>query len=298
MSLKAAFETGEDDATLDFASTDAQWKRIASTVIGGGLVAIGLKKRSVSGSVATIAGGWLLYRGLTGTQRTASKRETSVVSDSGDAIETEVDSEAGIDSDTDIDADMTPDRVPDTATGGGSSSIVARIRSKMNTDPPRVERSITVGKSPEELYELWLEPGTLEQLMGQEDGMVAVNADDGRWEWTVSGPLEGLLTWETELVEKEPNESLRWESVDGEFVSVDGEVEFRRAPADRGTEVTLRLEVDHPGGSLGNGVLNGIGIVPRMLESKALNRFKSLAETGEIPSLETNPSGRGTGDLV
>ena len=39
-----------------------------------------------------------------------------------------------------------------------------------------------------------------------------------------------------------------------------------------------------------------LGVVPESLAGTVLDRFKRLAETGEIPSLETNPSGRGKGD--
>jgi hypothetical protein len=41
-----------------------------------------------------------------------------------------------------------------------------------------------------------------------------------------------------------------------------------------------------------------LGVVPETLASRALDRLKSLAETGEIPTLDRNPSGRGRGDLV
>jgi hypothetical protein len=35
-----------------------------------------------------------------------------------------------------------------------------------------------------------------------------------------------------------------------------------------------------------------IGIVPDILAMKALRRFKSFAETGEVPNTEHNPSAR------
>jgi hypothetical protein len=41
-----------------------------------------------------------------------------------------------------------------------------------------------------------------------------------------------------------------------------------------------------------------LGVVPDALASKALHRFKSLVETGEVPTLEANPSARGKGDLL
>ena len=40
-----------------------------------------------------------------------------------------------------------------------------------------------------------------------------------------------------------------------------------------------------------------LGFVPKTIAMQSLRRFKSLAETGEIPSLASNPSGRGESDL-
>jgi hypothetical protein len=41
-----------------------------------------------------------------------------------------------------------------------------------------------------------------------------------------------------------------------------------------------------------------LGFVPRTITGEALDRFKSLAETGEIPTLERNSSARGSGDRL
>jgi hypothetical protein len=39
-----------------------------------------------------------------------------------------------------------------------------------------------------------------------------------------------------------------------------------------------------------------LDLVPNAAAGKALRRFKSLVETGEMPTLEGNPSARGSGD--
>jgi uncharacterized membrane protein len=56
--------------------------------------------------------------------------------------------------------------------------------------------------------------------------------------------------------------------------------------------VKLRFRFDPPGGVLGDAAIKRFGVVPGTLTSKALRRFKSLAETGEIPTTERNPSAR------
>jgi hypothetical protein len=41
-----------------------------------------------------------------------------------------------------------------------------------------------------------------------------------------------------------------------------------------------------------------LGTVPATLAEKALDRFKSLAETGEVLTVERNSSARGSGDRI
>ncbi|SFS97003.1 hypothetical protein [Halostagnicola kamekurae] len=65
MSLTAAFKNQERDTTREQATANFRGERIAATVLGTGLVLTGLKKRSASGAIAAVAGGWLLYRAVT-----------------------------------------------------------------------------------------------------------------------------------------------------------------------------------------------------------------------------------------
>ena len=60
----------------------------------------------------------------------------------------------------------------------------------------------------------------------------------------------------------------------------------------------LESQYDPPGGSLGDAAMERFGIVPETVIGQTLQRFKSLAETDEIPSAETNPAARGKGDIV
>ena len=157
------------------------------------------------------------------------------------------------------------------------------------------ERSITVGRSAEELHDLWRDPDTAASVFGEFVEVTAPSEDRRRW--SVSGPFGRTVTWETRVTEDRHGESIRWESVDAAVPS-EGSIRFRPAPDDRGTEVTFQFRFDPPGGSLGEAVAERLSVVPGTLAEKVLDRFKSLAETGEIPTLERNPSARGRGDLL
>ena len=154
---------------------------------------------------------------------------------------------------------------------------------------------MTVGRPADELYDRWRDPEVLSRVF--EPVAEVTSSGEDRHRWRVSGPLGWNLEWDTEVVAADPGERLRWTSVDG-AVAADGSVEFRPAPGDRGTEVALRLRVEPTRGELGAMMLRRLGFVPGVAAGTALDRFKSLVETGEIPTLERNPSARGSGDLV
>lgn len=159
-----------------------------------------------------------------------------------------------------------------------------------------VEKSVTVGKSADELHRFWRDPEMLTQVVGSVAEVAP--AEEDRHRWTVDGPLGRGLEWETEIVEDRPGEVLRWRSTEDATVPNEATVRFRPAPTDRGTEVTLSLRFHPPGGRIGRTAMELLGIVPEVLANEMLYRFKSLAETGEIPTLERNPSARGSGDWV
>lgn len=206
-----------------------------------------------------LVGGWLLYRTLDGVTET----------------------DGGSDSDTD-----TLGSRDDSQGDGGPEA----------TDATAVSRSITVGRPADELYETWRDPEEFSRIMGH---FAEVTSLDGeRFQWTVHGPGNRELSWETRLVEEEPGQFLRWETTEDVLMSNEGSVRFRPAPGDRGTEVTLSVEFEPPGGKLGTAVLERLEIAPETLAAVALRRFKGLAETGEIATLEGNPSARGKGDLA
>lgn len=168
--------------------------------------------------------------------------------------------------------------------------------STTDRDGATIERSITVGESPDELYEFVRDPENLDRIVGPVADVTSSGED--RHRWSVEGPLGRTLSWETEIVEEQPGESLRWEAVDGSLVSADGSIDLRPAPGDRGTRMTLRARVDPPGGRYGAAALERLDIVPESLVGAALDRSKSLVETGEIPTTARSPSARGKGDLV
>jgi len=158
-------------------------------------------------------------------------------------------------------------------------------------------RSITIGRSVEELEALVSQPSTLTQML-RPLAEVETSADGGV-QLRLRVPREGLA-WSIAMRRHEAG-SVAWQAQPSEPVRATATFSFASAPKDWGTVVTLHVCLTAPGpvlALLGSDVLEP---VRRTLEETALRRLKSLAETGEIPTLERNPSGRvqhaGTGHM-
>jgi uncharacterized membrane protein len=171
-----------------------------------------------------------------------------------------------------------------------------RVQSPNTADRTAASRSITVDASGEELYEIWRDPDSLSEIMGHVADVTPIGEE--RFRWTIDGPLGREVSWETNIVEKEAGKRLRWQTPPDAMLPNEGSVQFSPASGDRGTVVTLSVSFDPPGGTLGDAALEQLSIVPEAFIGRALDRFKSLVESGEIPTLERNPSGRGKGDLL
>lgn len=156
---------------------------------------------------------------------------------------------------------------------------------------PEVERSITVERPAKELNRFWRDPDTLSRIMG--NFAEVTPADDNRLHWRMRVPFGRKMEWDTQIIEDRPGEIVRWKSLNGAQLRSEGEVRFHPAPKDWGTETTLHLRFEPPGGAIGKMAVRRFHILPRLAAEKTLRRFKSLAETGEIPTLDYNPSARG-----
>jgi uncharacterized membrane protein len=149
--------------------------------------------------------------------------------------------------------------------------------------------SITVARPKEELYALFKDPESFRRIM---EFFAEVQSDGSARVWTAKGKLGDKLRWRTELTEDVANERMAWRSLPGELIGTEGLFSLREAPADLGTVVTLRQRFRAPLGKLGAKLGKTLGFAPKLVTLKALRRLKSLAEAGEFPTTEHNPTAR------
>jgi uncharacterized membrane protein len=170
---------------------------------------------------------------------------------------------------------------------GALGLSTARDGSRERTNP---EKSITIEKPVDELYRVWRDPQHVALLMGDFARIEAL--PDGRWRWHARLPAGKTLDWTTRTVEERPNESITWRTEPGAPFQHEGSVRFRPAPQDWGTVVTLRMSFGATGGPLAALTNQILPRIPKALEESILRRCKSLCISGEIATLEKNPSAR------
>jgi len=154
----------------------------------------------------------------------------------------------------------------------------------------KVEKSITINRSPEELYRFWRELENLPRFMDHLESVT--QTDQKRSRWAAKGPAGKSVTWEAEIINEKENELIAWRSLPGADVDNAGSVRFDPAPAGRGTEVQVVLEYDPPGGRLGAAVAKLWGEEPEQQIDEDLRHFKQIMEAGEVPTTEGQPAGR------
>jgi uncharacterized membrane protein len=153
----------------------------------------------------------------------------------------------------------------------------------------KVEKSITVNKPAAELYEFWRDLSNLPRTFKH---LKSVETQDGNCShWVARGPANINLEWDAEVLNDHENKLIAWRSLPGSQVDTAGSIRFVDR-GERGTEVTVALKYNPPGGQLAHQVAAWGGADLETMITEEFRRFKSLMEAGEVPSTEGQPSGR------
>jgi uncharacterized membrane protein len=147
-----------------------------------------------------------------------------------------------------------------------------------------IGRTVTINRSPQDLYEFWRDFRNLPLFM---DNIESVQIIDGvTSHWQVTGPAGSVVEWDSRVVEDVPGEVIAWRSTDDASVPNSGRIEFKPTPNGRGTQVTVTIVYEPPAGKLGKLVAKLFQREPNIQARRDLRRFKQLMETGEIPTSE------------
>jgi uncharacterized membrane protein len=149
--------------------------------------------------------------------------------------------------------------------------------------------TLLVNATPDQVFSFWRNLENLPRFMRHLKSVKDLG--NGRSQWTAYGPAGAIVEWTAEIVAETPGQLIAWRSLEDSAVQVDGSIEFRKAPAKRGTYVDATVQYRPPAGAVGSTVAKLFGKDPSFLMEQDLRRFKALIETGEIPTTEGQSHG-------
>jgi uncharacterized membrane protein len=176
------------------------------------------------------------------------------------------------------------------ATGGGFLVYRGANNGRSPERDACIAKAVTIMRSPEEVYRYWKKLENLPRFMKHLKQVRKI--DERRSHWVARAPFGRYVEWDAELLDDVENRRLTWRSLPGSDIDHRGSVEFKEAPGGRGTEVHVRLEYHRPGGRAGEALAMMFFEHPEQQIREDLRRFKTLVETGELPTTEGQPSGR------
>lgn len=141
-----------------------------------------------------------------------------------------------------------------------------------------LEKTITINRSPEEVYRFWHNFENLPRFMEHLESVKVY--DNRRSHWVASVPGGISFEWDAEMIEDIPNERISWRSLANAEVQNEGSVEFRRIPGGS-TRLLFKASYSIPGIESKAASKMFRYISEKQLE-KELNQFKNLIESREL----------------
>jgi uncharacterized membrane protein len=144
------------------------------------------------------------------------------------------------------------------------------VKKIVDAQPARATaQTVTIAAPPERVAQFWRDTLQISVVLG--DIAEVETSGQDRYRWRLLD--EPAAVWESRLVQE--NDGVRFVGGGNELA-----VRYRPAPHGLGTEVTLRATTPAPG------LLSGAAAF------KVLYRLRALLQTGEVPTIRSNPSAR------
>jgi len=152
----------------------------------------------------------------------------------------------------------------------------------------RVVKALHINRAPQDLYDFWRNLSNLPRVMRHLKSVS--DSGDGLSRWVASAPLGQELSWTAEIITDRPGETIAWQSTPDSQVHTAGSVHFRRPEFGTGTELTIELKYEPPGGRVAAVLahLLGKGLEEELQED--LRKFKQWMEAGEISTSNSYPT--------
>lgn len=176
------------------------------------------------------------------------------------------------------------------ATGRNPAQTVAEMTGSSSAkEGIDIHRAVTINRSPQEVYDFWRNLENLPSFMQHLERVEQLDERRSRWHARLLGVP---LSWEARITRDEPGKVLAWETVPGSDIEHYGHVRFQPAGPDEGTELYVEMSYRPPMGSTGKAVASSLNTITEQQIKEDIRRCKQILETGEVPTVEGQSSGR------
>jgi len=152
-----------------------------------------------------------------------------------------------------------------------------------------VLESVTVPAPPSAVYAFWRDLSNLPLFMSHLQRVDVVDSTHSRW--IAAAPAGMQVEWDAKIINDVEDKLIAWKSLEYADVVSAGSVRFR--PSRGGTEITVHLQYDPPGGKLGNWMAEAFGQSPSQAIRQDLRRLKlQLGGAIEPDDSEAGPVAR------
>jgi len=176
-------------------------------------------------------------------------------------------------------------------TVAGITALDLLTATRARTDQSvRVDRAITVNRTPGEVYAFYRDFSNLPQFMTHLERVDMLG--NGRSHWVAKAPLRHV-EWDAEITEEVPDRVIGWRALEHAGVPNAGQVSFTPAPGGGGTEVRVSLTYRPLGGSAAVALARLVGEDPDQQVREDLRHLKQVLECGEVIQADERVSARG-----
>lgn len=140
-----------------------------------------------------------------------------------------------------------------------------------------LQKTATLHAPLERVFSILSDPEKFPRIMNHVHQVRKVS--EGRYRWTIVGPVGVTLSWEAQITRLVPNSLIEWASLPGSTVRNSGIVHFQKM-SDGVTRVQLQASYMPPGGVLGQFLAELLHADPKQVVDSDLVRLQSLIERG------------------
>ena len=138
-----------------------------------------------------------------------------------------------------------------------------------------IREAVTINAPPEEIYRFWRQLDRLPEVMPHLEKVEQL--DTKRSRWTAKAFDQVPVTWNAEIINEMPFETIGWQTLPGESIQNAGSVTFKPTPSG-GTEVKVHLQYAAPGGKAASWLAKMAGEDPAQLTRDGLLALKRRLE--------------------